>query len=184
MRNQTTMTRAEHLQSTFLHRRRYKCSLSYEDQFTSYSMLCRVILLTVNDSEKSHEVLLNGRSRTTLMEYLEETTPGTNTQRLKTSAVLKHHSVLRRYSSGSQLYVDLLCYNGRHTVLTPRHTHARTHARKQVSTHAHTHARTPARTHTCTHAHPHACTHARTHTRTHACTHAHTHTHTHAKVCT
>ena len=51
------MTRAEHLQSIFLPRRRYKCSLCYEDQFTSYSMLCKVIILTVNDSEKSDDVL-------------------------------------------------------------------------------------------------------------------------------
>ena len=60
--NRATITRAEHLQSIFLPRRRYKCFLCYEDQFTSYSMLCKVLLLTVNDSEKSHEVLFNGGS--------------------------------------------------------------------------------------------------------------------------
>ena len=53
------MTQAEHLQSIILLRRRYKCSWCYDDQFTSYSMLCKVILRTVNDSETSHEVLLN-----------------------------------------------------------------------------------------------------------------------------
>ena len=42
----------EHLRLIYLPRRRYKGSLCYEDQFTSYSMLCKVIILTVNASEK------------------------------------------------------------------------------------------------------------------------------------
>ena len=53
------MAQAEHLQSIFLLRRHYKCSWRYEDQFASHSMLCKVSLRTVNDSEKSHEVLFN-----------------------------------------------------------------------------------------------------------------------------
>ena len=49
--------------------RRYKCSLCYEDQVTSYSMLCKVILRTANDSEKSHGVLLDGGSTLLQVEF-------------------------------------------------------------------------------------------------------------------
>ena len=59
------MTRIEHLQSKHLSRYRYRCSLCYEDQFTSYFMLGKVILPTVNDSEKCHKLLFNGGSSTT-----------------------------------------------------------------------------------------------------------------------
>ena len=49
------MTRIEHLQAIlFLPKCRYKCSLCYEDQFTSYFMLCKVILQAVSNSEKYH----------------------------------------------------------------------------------------------------------------------------------
>ena len=34
----------------------------YGHQFASYSMLGKVVLQTVNDYEKSHRVLINGRS--------------------------------------------------------------------------------------------------------------------------
>ena len=53
----------------FLPRRRYECSFCYEDQFTSYSMLSKVILRTVNDSEESHGVLLNGGSTLLHVEF-------------------------------------------------------------------------------------------------------------------
>ena len=57
------MTQIEHLQAIYFAQISLLVFFCYEDQFTSYFMLCKVILRAVSNSEKSHEVFLNGGSR-------------------------------------------------------------------------------------------------------------------------